>query len=165
MTAVPDMSGTRVTIDGTTIAADEGVSLLHALAQVGIDVPSLCDDHRLAPFGECRMCLVRIDGNPQPAAACVTPVRSGMAVETAPADIEAARHEILCMIAEHYPADAIAKAPDAPLHRLFARYGVTPATEQTEPGQVDDSHPCIAIDMNRCIDCFRCVRICASHPR
>jgi len=71
-------------VDGTEIDVREGASILRALGEVGIDVPSLCDDPRLAPYGECRMCLVRVGGAAQPVAACLTAVEHAMVIETAP---------------------------------------------------------------------------------
>ena len=146
-------------VDGEPVEVANDSTILHALAGAGLELPSLCDDGRLAPYGECRMCLVRIDGHPQPVAACTTGVESGMVIETAPADLESARREVLGMLACHYPADAVADAPDTPFHRLLRRYEVE-ATGRSDADRCDDSHPCIAMDMNRCIDCFRCVRIC-----
>jgi len=148
-----------IVVDGMPVDVANDSTVLHALERAGIDVPSLCDDPRLAPYGECRMCLVRVDGQPQPVASCATPVRAQMVIETAPPDIESARAGMLGMLARHYPPSAVLKAPDKPLHRLLRRYG-TVATGVAVPELRDDSHPCIAIDMNRCIDCFRCVRIC-----
>ena len=62
----------EIVVDGVTMEVAEGLTVLHALERVGIDVPSLCDDTRLAPYGECRMCLVRVDGRSQPVASCAT---------------------------------------------------------------------------------------------
>jgi formate dehydrogenase major subunit len=56
----------RITVDGADIDVPDARSNLHALRAVGIDLPSLCDDPRLEPYGECRMCLVRVDGGAQP---------------------------------------------------------------------------------------------------
>ena len=149
----------RVTVDGELVEVTGGSTVLHALAGAGFELPSLCDDGRLAPYGECRMCLVHIEGRPQPVAACAEAVEEGMAIETAPADLESARRGTLAMLARGYPAEAAAAEPDLPLHALLRRYDVE-AVGRADPDRCDDSHPCIAIDMNRCIDCFRCVRIC-----
>jgi formate dehydrogenase major subunit len=148
----------RLTVDGQVLEVRSG-TLLHALNDAGITVPSLCDDRRLVPYGECRMCLVHVDGHAQPVAACLTRIVSDMSVTTRSKDLEAARHGLLAMVARHYPPDAVASAPDEPFHVLLGRYGVEPSGVDV-PERRDGSHPCIAIDMNRCIDCFRCVRIC-----
>ena len=150
---------TRVVVDGEEIDVPEGASILRALGDVGIAVPSLCDDVRLAPYGECRMCLVRVDGGAQPVAACMTAVEPAMVIETAPEDIESVRRGVMRLLADSYPAGATAVGSGTSFGRLLERYEVT-ASGRSDPGLVDDSHPCISIDMNRCIDCFRCVRIC-----
>jgi formate dehydrogenase major subunit len=149
----------RITVDG----AEHEVlptTILRALRPIGIELPSLCDDERLEPNGSCRMCLVRVEGHQQPVAACATPVAAGMVIETAPADIEALRRGVLEMSARHYPGAAIEHAPDEPFHALLNRFGVPATHGDGDPARRDDTHPCIVIDMNRCIDCFRCVRIC-----
>jgi formate dehydrogenase major subunit len=152
--------GVRVTVDGIELDLPDSQTILRALIEVGVDVPSLCDDPRLTPYGECRLCLVRVDGHPQPVAACATPLSPGMTIETHPDDLESVRRGILGMIASHYPAGVPETEPDEPLHRLLARYSVEATGGVGDPTRRDDSHPCIAVDMNRCIDCFRCVRIC-----
>jgi len=149
----------RITVDGRTVDVPEGLTLLHALATVGTEVPSLCDDARLAPYGECRMCLVHVDDREQPVAACLTPVVAQMTVTTRSDDLESTRRGLLEMLAEHYPADSIAARPDEPFHALLERYEVRPRGIDVAERH-DDTHACIVIDMNRCIDCFRCVRIC-----
>ena len=150
----------RITVDGADADVPDGASILHGLRAVGINLPSLCDDARLEPYGECRMCLVRVAGREQLAAACVTRVAPGMVIETAADDIESARRGLLAMTARRYPPAVVADAPDEPFHELLLRYGVRAAGGDGRPDRRDDTHPCIAIDMNRCIDCFRCVRIC-----
>jgi formate dehydrogenase major subunit len=150
----------RVVVDGLGVEVADGATILHGLRAAGIDVPSLCDDARLEPYGECRMCLVRVDGRAQLVAACVTRAEPGMAIETAADDAEAVRRGLLGMIARHYPANVVADATAEPFHQLLARYDVAATGDAGRSDLRDDSHPCIAIDMNRCIDCFRCVRIC-----
>jgi formate dehydrogenase major subunit len=147
----------RIIIDGAATEVPGGTTLLHALQGAGIDIPSLCDDPRLQPYGACRMCLVRVDGERQPVASCVTDTVAGMVVETAPDDIEADRAAFLGMMAHGYPADA---RTDTPFHALLNRYRQSAGVEIGAPALRDDTHPCIDIDMNQCIDCFRCVRIC-----
>jgi NADH dehydrogenase/NADH:ubiquinone oxidoreductase subunit G len=101
----------RVVVDGEEHEVAEGSTILRALTGLGIDVPSLCDYERLAPYGESRMCLVRVDGDRPPVAACVTAVRAGVSIESAPEDIETSRREVLRMLARHYPEAAVAVRP------------------------------------------------------
>jgi len=70
----------NVLVDGAPIAVAPGTTVLEAIRACGGDVPTLCFDERLAPFGACRVCLVSIDG--KPATSCTTPCREGMAVAT-----------------------------------------------------------------------------------
>jgi formate dehydrogenase major subunit len=122
----------RVVIDHRTCELPGGGSVLDALRAEGIHLPALCHDDRIAPAGVCRTCLVTIDGHPKPVPACVTPIADGMEIETA-GSAQQARHWIVRMLARR--------------RRAAARQDV--------------SHPYIAVDMERCIDCYRCVRICA----
>ena len=55
-----------LTIDGEPVRAEPGASVLQAALEAGIDIPHLCWDQRLEPYGGCRMCLVDIEGMPEP---------------------------------------------------------------------------------------------------
>jgi len=137
--------------------------LADALDAAGVHLPTLCHDDRLAPSGNCRLCLVRIKGLTRPVPACATPLTDGLDIDTSSPDLEAARRGILQMLAVRYPAEAIADAPDKPFHRVLLACGVglgQPVRDVADQTLVDQSHPYIAVDMNRCIQCLRCVRIC-----
>ena len=139
-----------------------GTSMLEALSAAGIRLPALCHDQRLAASGACRSCLVRINGHARPVTACTTRLADGMDVETDTADLEAGRRALLHMLVRHYPASALQRFPDKPFHRAIDQHqlGGEAATQAPAPGAQDRSHPYIAVDMSRCIDCYRCVRIC-----
>jgi len=151
----------RVTIDGRDLDVVAECSVLDAAASTGVAIPALCADPRLAPSGACRLCIVGIEGQDRPAAACTTPVRHGMVVHTHTAEIEELRRTLLRMLAARYPPDPVAASPDQPFHRLLTRYGLTgEAAGRVDPALIDDSHPLIHVDLSRCISCWRCVRIC-----
>jgi bidirectional [NiFe] hydrogenase diaphorase subunit len=76
------MSVVTLTINGETVSAQEGQSLLAVLHEHGVDVPTLCHLDGLSERGGCRLCLVEIEGNNKLQAACVTPVQEGMVVHT-----------------------------------------------------------------------------------
>jgi formate dehydrogenase major subunit len=149
----------RVTVNGTAQELPEGGSLLAGLRSLGIDVPALCDDPRIDPTGACRVCVVDVIGYDRPVAACTTPLTDGMEVETHSPRVEGLRRELLRMLAAGYPPEAMA-GPEKPFHRLLRRYGVQPPSGAGGRVPWDDAHPYIHVDMNRCITCFRCVRIC-----
>ena len=151
----------RVTIDGAEHAVDGEQTVLGALRAVGVDVPAACDDPRLDPVGACRLCIVGVDGRPQPVTACTTALVDGMAIDTRSDDLQALRHELVRMLALEYPQSAPDSAPDKPFHVMLRSSGVDGSRAVPDPALVDDSHPYIHVDMNQCITCFRCSRICA----
>jgi formate dehydrogenase major subunit len=151
-----------LTIDGLSCDVAEGRTVLAAAAEAGIDIPTACADLRLAPSGSCRLCVVEVDGEPRPVAACTTPVHDGMVVRTHTTELASLRQTLLRLLAADYPPGAVSSAPDEPFHRLLADHGLTGgASSSPDASLVDDSHPLIRVDLNRCIECWRCVRICA----
>jgi predicted molibdopterin-dependent oxidoreductase YjgC len=74
----------RVTINREPYECPEGVTVLQAQDQLGIEIPSLCHDNRLTPYGACRLCIVKIAGSVKPSPACTTPLTEGMEIETHP---------------------------------------------------------------------------------
>lgn len=147
-------------INGQQHELAEGLTILQALQQVGMEVPTLCHDARLKPSGGCRMCVVDVEGEPRPVSSCNTELRDGMAIHTHGENVEALRRTNLGLMAEQYPLEAIANEPDRPFHQYLRLYGIAPGGK-TKPGVWrDDSHPYIGVDMDRCIYCYRCVRIC-----
>lgn len=151
----------QVTINGKQYEFPPGINILRALQSIGIDVPTLCDDPRLGPNGACRLCVVEIEGTPRPATACNTALTDGMVIQTHTQELEQTRRTNLRLLAANYPADAVNQFPDKPLHSLFRKYGITENMSGQRSGNlVDDSHPYIHVDMERCIYCYRCVRIC-----
>jgi formate dehydrogenase major subunit len=152
----------RVVINGRPVEVAAGATILDALRAAGVRVPALCHDDRLQPSGACRMCLVHVDGSSHLLTACSTGVVDGMAVESHTPEIEDARRSSLMLLASRYPAEALSRDPDHEFHRLIRAYGLEHDVHGgiTDPGLVDRSHPYIAVDMARCIDCYRCVRIC-----
>jgi formate dehydrogenase major subunit len=150
----------RVTIDGRACELRRSGTVLEGLREAGMEVPTLCHDDRLTPLGGCRLCLVRLAGASHPVAACSTPLAEGLQIETRTPELEEARRGQLAFLARDYPADAVRNSPDVPFHRLLLRYGVEPGGGATSPLPPDTSNPYIQIDLARCIDCFRCVRIC-----
>jgi formate dehydrogenase major subunit len=155
------MATVRVTIDGRSGSFAAGTTILAAARQFGIDIPTLCDDPRLEPSGACRLCLVDVRGVAKPVAACAAPMAEGMEIRTTSALLEAERRVVLEMLARDYPAAAALEAPDKPFHRYLRATGITAGGPSALPETVDESHPYLRADMSRCIDCYRCVRICA----
>ncbi len=152
----------EVTIDGWTVQAEDGMTVLEAIQALGSDVPTLCYDPRQAPFGACRVCLVAAEGMPAPFPACTTPCRDGMKITTqdptarrvAAAVVELVLSELPEPPAQHTELAEVAAELDVPLDG-----------ERRWPGKVhevrhDRRHPYLAFQHELCISCGRCVRAC-----
>jgi formate dehydrogenase major subunit len=151
----------RVVINGRDREYPDGVTVLDALRQAGVDVPTLCHDDRLEPYGACRLCVVQVAGSERPVAACTTPLVDGMRIDTQTPEIEALRRSLLGLLARTYPAEAGHRDPETPFHAALARHQLDGTLRgHADPALVDDSHPYIRVDMSRCVYCYRCIRIC-----
>lgn len=152
----------RATINYQIHRVEEGLTILEAVSRLGIDVPTLCHDHRLAPIESCRLCLVKVEGLSDPVPACNTKLVDGMIIETHAPEIETLRRTLLREMLDHYPRLAVKLYPEKPFHRLLVHYGLADeCSGAADPVLADSSHPYIHVDMSRCITCYRCVRICA----
>lgn len=148
----------RIVVDGVEREVQEGQNLLQALRSLGYYIPGLCYDDRLSPYGSCRLCTVEVDG--KLTTSCTAQVRDGMVVRTDTEQVREVRREILRLLAKSYPREATKNAPRRyEILEAFKKYGIEPEGEE-QPFLVDNGHPYILIDMNKCIKCFRCVRAC-----
>ncbi len=151
--------GVHLQIDGVAVEVAEGTTLLRAIRAVGADVPTLCFDERQAPFGACRVCLVGLADAPRPVAACTTPCREGMRIDTA--NLLAARvaRAIVELVLSELPA---APAAHTELAAVARRLGVDAPRwpGATHQRALDDRHPYLAFQHELCISCGRCVRAC-----
>jgi formate dehydrogenase major subunit len=151
----------QVTIDGRLHEFQQSVSILHALRSLHIDIPALCYDDRMKPFGGCRLCAVQVNRGPRPVMACDTNISGGMTIETHSPELAEWRRSLLRLLARQYPASAIQQSPDKEFHRLIRAYGLEQECSGAAlPELMDDSNPYIHVDMSQCISCYRCVRIC-----
>jgi formate dehydrogenase major subunit len=146
-----------IKVNGVEHRVEEGLSLLEALRRLGYYVPSLCYDDRLSPQGSCRLCVVEVNG--RLTTSCTTKVQDGMEVRTDSEQVNQVRREVLRLLAMNYPRDAYVKYPFKEFHVALSKYGVEPQGT-SRPDLIDNSHPYIVVDMNRCIKCFRCVKAC-----
>jgi formate dehydrogenase major subunit len=146
-------------VDGRPIGVAEDATVLDALRSAAVDVPHLCHDDRLEPYGACRLCVVEVEGEVLPVTSCSTPVRDGMVIRSHTPALEDLRRTNLELIAARYPASAVVAEPEHPFHRLLNQYAVEAGTAVDQPF-ADRSHPYIGTAMDRCIQCYRCVRIC-----
>lgn len=151
----------QITIDGCLHRFSERLSILEALRSVKTNIPAVCFDERIKPFGGCRLCLVEVEGTPRPVTACSTPIADGLIVKTHTEEIERLRRSLLRLMTHQYPADAVQAFPEKEFHKLILSYGLEDkCLGKRNPERLDESNPYIHVDMSQCISCDRCVRIC-----
>ena len=155
-----------LTIDGRSIAAPAGATIWEAARAAGIDIPTLCHDPKLEPVAVCRVCVVDVENARTLPAACIRQVEDGMAVRTDTDRVRRARRTLVELLESGQPhADERRKpAEQDELARLGVQLQSDPsrfaATRSTPPVQPDLSSPVIAVDLNACILCDRCIRAC-----
>ena len=151
----------NLTIDGRPIEVKPGTTVLEAVRCAGGDVPTLCFDPRLEPFGACRVCMVGVEGAPGPLAACTTPCRDAMVVDTTDATARRIAAATVELVLSELPE---APGPETELGRV-ARWLRVDGDAQRWPGETHDRehdlrHPYLALRHELCISCGRCVRAC-----
>ncbi len=155
---------TNLTINGKNISVPADTTVLDAARKNDIHIPTLCDDPRLEPHGGCRLCLVQVKGLPRLVSSCTTPVAEGMEVETSNELIERQRRTIVELLLSDHPNDCMvcARAGDCTLQELAYFYNLRSNRFYGERRQYakKDMNPFIERDMEKCILCGKCVRVC-----
>jgi NADH-quinone oxidoreductase subunit G len=151
-------------IDGLEVNAPAGTMLADAAKLGDVEIPVFCYEPKLGqPVGACRMCLVEIEGIPKLQTACSTPVRDGMVVFTQTDRVKEAQEAILEFLLINHPLDCPVcdKGGECPLQDITMGWGpgrsrfIEPKRHFVKPLELS---PLIAIDRERCILCYRCVR-------
>ena len=151
-------------IDGQKITVPEGITILEAAKQAGIDIPTLCFLKDINEVGDCRMCIVEVEGRKGFATSCIQTVEEGMVVHTHTPNVLEARHVILDLIISNHAKDCLTctRSGNCELQTLATKFNVLNVEfpgEMTKH-KVDDLSPSIVRDFNKCILCRRCVAAC-----
>lgn len=161
------MKTLELTIDGITVTAEEGTTILKAAKKVGIHIPNMCYDKRLRPYGGCRVCVVEMEGNPRLLASCSTPVSAGMIIKTDTPKLKKIRQTVLELMLVHHPLDCpiCDKAGECDLQDIAYQFGKPEGRfiRHRKAMPPDVRGPLVELTANRCILCGKCVRICAEH--
>ena len=154
-----------LTIDDKQVSVKKDATIYDAAKAAGVNIPILCHDKKLKPFGACRMCLVEVEqmkGRLIPA--CTTPVTEGMIVRSSTPPVEKARKLVLELLMLNHPLDCPVcdKGGDCELQNLAYDHKVNSNRLADEKFQheIDYNNPLIERDQNRCVLCGKCVRIC-----
>ncbi|HJV94765.1 MAG TPA: 2Fe-2S iron-sulfur cluster-binding protein, partial [Albitalea sp.] len=151
----------RITLhlDGDAIEARVGESILDAAQRHGIAIPRLCHKEGLRPAGNCRACVVEIEGERALAASCCRSVQPGQKIHTQSARVMRAQRMVLELLAADQPTSP--HTLNSELARWSAARSVTGNRfARHAPPAADRSHPAIAVNLDACIQCMRCVRAC-----
>lgn len=154
-----------LTINGRKVTASETSTILEAARDNGIFIPTLCHHSKLTPFGGCRLCLVDVKGMPKPIASCTTAVAEGMEISTSTPPIEELRRLVLELILSDHPNDdcmICEKSGNCTLQELAYMYGIrdNEFTGERRVYETRDGNPFIERDLEKCILCGRCVKVC-----
>ncbi len=157
-----------LTINGQTVDAAKGRTLLTVARENNIHIPTLCYHEKLRPLGSCRLCIVEVEGTPTPVSACTTPARPGMQVHTHTEFIENLRRETLKLIFLRHPLNCSACEINGycQLQDLAHEYDISHV--DLHSCGMKDLHfnsepyctPLITYHPRRCILCGRCAQAC-----
>jgi NADH-quinone oxidoreductase subunit G len=160
----PDVRAVTLTIDGREVSAPENAMLVDAAKHGDVEIPVFCYEPKLGqPVGACRMCLVEIEGIGKLQTGCSTPVKDGMVVHTQSERVQAAQRSVVEFLLINHPLDCPVcdKGGECPLQDISFGWGagisrfIEPKRHFVKPLELS---PLIAIDRERCILCYRCVR-------
>jgi NADH-quinone oxidoreductase subunit G len=160
----PIRNAVTLVVDGREVTAPEGTMLVDAAKHGDVEIPVFCYEPKLGPpVGACRMCLVEIEGMPKLQTACSTPVRDGMVVYTQTDRVQEAQNAVVEFLLVNHPLDCPVcdKGGECPLQDISMGWGpgksrfTDPKRHFQKPLELS---PLIAIDRERCILCYRCVR-------
>ncbi len=164
------MAGAELTLDGRAVQARPGETLLALAKRVGVEIPHLCFKEGYRPDGNCRACVVEVEGERTLAPSCCRTASAGMKVHTASPRARKSQQMVLEMLladmpeAGHKWVDDRGVLPHGELSEWAARTGVSVrpalAALRREAPAPDLSHPAMAVNLDACIQCTRCVRAC-----
>ncbi len=158
------MSGFNITINGQTVQAEPGMTVLEAAKGAGFKIPTLCNHPDLPPLGACRVCLVEIEGERTLQPSCTFPVREGMVVNTHSPTVRQARRTVVELLLSDHPSECTqcARNRNCELQTLAEELGIREVRVKAPPPghPVDDSSLAVVRDPDKCILCRRCIQTC-----
>jgi iron-only hydrogenase group A len=158
------MAEITLTINGKTVTAQQGQTLLQVCRAQGIDIPTLCYLEDLFPSGACRMCVVEVDGARGLVPSCAFPAADGQVVQTHSPRARRARKTIVELLLANHPQECLTcvRSGQCELQTLAQDLGVRERRYegQRREASIDASSVSLVRDPEKCILCGRCVRVC-----
>jgi NADH-quinone oxidoreductase subunit G/NADP-reducing hydrogenase subunit HndD len=151
-------------INGRTVEAQQGDTVLAAARRAGVRIPTLCHYEGLPPSGACRMCVVEVEGQRGLVPSCAFPAAAGMKVQTHSSRAVDARRTLVELLLANHPDDCLycARNGECQLQDLAAQLGVRRRHYfgGRTTAKMDVASPSIVRDPSKCILCGKCVRVC-----
>jgi len=152
----------KLTVDGTEVEFEQGMTVLQACELGGAEIPRFCYHDRLSVAGNCRMCLVELEKAPKPIASCAFPAGDGMVIKTNSDSIKKARKGVMEFLLINHPLDCpiCDQGGECDLQDQAMAFGFDKTRYEENKRAVPDKYmgPLINTIMTRCIQCTRCVR-------
>lgn len=157
------METITLTVNGATISARGGSTILEVARQHGLYIPTLCHHDALRPIGACRLCQVEDRQRGVVVPACVTQVTPGMVIDTDTPRVVKNRKNIIRLLLAAHPESCVVceKGNTCQLRRLAAELGVGSHGLDPMPyhPMVQDLNPFLSRDLSKCIMCAKCIRV------
>ena len=156
-------AGVTFTLNGETVAAQPGETIWQVAERQGVEIPHLCysPEPGYRADGNCRACMVEIEGERVLAASCIRTPSEGMVVDTASERAASARRMVFELLIADQPGRERAHDADSKLWRWAERIGIADSRFDAKPmPAADPSHPAMAVNLDACINCTLCVRAC-----
>ena len=165
--SISDIEMITAVIDGQSVTAPLGTSIMRAAATLDVNIPRLCATDSIEAFGSCRLCLVSIEGRKGFPASCTTPIEEGMRITTQNEAIADLRRNVMELYISDHPLDCLTcsangdcelqdTAGEVGLREVRYGYGGSNHLDAKQ----DQSNPYFTFDPSKCIVCSRCVRAC-----
>ena len=159
------MSAVKLVIDGKEVSAQENVTILEAAGQAGIEIPTLCHSPDLIPAGNCRVCVVEVEGSRTLVGSCHTPVANGMIIRTQTPRVLSVRRAIIELLMAGHTGECVT---DEDAHQCDLRHladqleGGAPRFLMRKPRwyPIEEYNPYVRRDMSQCVLCRKCIAAC-----
>jgi formate dehydrogenase major subunit len=153
----------RFTLDGREVKAPQGETIFRTARRYGIKLPHLCYSPKpgYRPDGNCRVCMVEIEGERVLAASCIRMPTPGMKVKTQTDRAKTARRMVVELLLTDQPPKEVAHDPQSEFWKTADRQRIAASRfPRRAPPAPDRSHPAMAVNLDACIHCNLCVRAC-----
>ena len=152
----------KLKVNDIGIEVEEGLTVLQACEQAGVEIPRFCYHEKLSIAGNCRMCLVEMDNSPKLIASCAMPATDGMVIKTNTEKVEKSRKGVMEFLLTNHPLDCPVcdQGGECDLQDQSMYYGIDKSRFKENKRYVSEKNmgPLIKTQMTRCIHCTRCIR-------